>query len=212
MQPRATINLAKASKLIDDKSSLMADPTSGNPSTSKRRKSAFAEEDDGYQFVEEGFRIRFANGETIDFYADNRDQKEEWMEALSQSVGKKTSAKTATWTDLVLARERASSNASIKSPELGKDAAFGAPKPARNPSIRVQAPSRDSSHSSNHNSIRSAPGSPLKSSGSVIRKPATNDGVPSVPPKDDGHTRPATPPMSPRTGHRDRKAVKSMIF
>ena len=88
MQPRATINLSKASRLIDDKSSLIADPASNAPSTPSsstststagnktRRKSAFAEEDDGYQFVEEGFRLRFANGETIDFYADDRAAKE----------------------------------------------------------------------------------------------------------------------------------------
>ena len=84
----------------------MADPSS--PTKSKgRRKSAFAEEDEGYQYVEEGFRIRFANGETIDFYADSRERKDEWMVALSEVIGKPDhGAKAATWTDLVLARER----------------------------------------------------------------------------------------------------------
>lgn len=57
-------------------------------------------------FVEEGFRVRFANGETIDFYADSAAQKDEWMKALSEVVGKDTS-KPRTWTDLVLAREKA---------------------------------------------------------------------------------------------------------
>ena len=57
-------------------------------------------------FVEEGFRVRFANGETIDFYADSAAQKDEWMKALSEVVGKDTS-KPKTWTDLVLAREKA---------------------------------------------------------------------------------------------------------
>lgn len=209
MQPRATINLSKASKLIDDKSSLVADPTSGNPSSSKRRKSAFAEEDEGYQFIEEGFRIRFANGETIDFYADNREQKEGWMEALSGSVGKKVTAKSAKWTDLVLGRERAAG----KTPDSIQSSNFSAPpQPARNPSIRVQAPSRDSSHSSNHKSTRSLPGSPLKSSGSVIRRQVTDDDAPGVPAKDEPFAQASTPPMSPRTGHRDRKAVKSTIF
>jgi len=201
MQPRATINLAKASRLIDDKTSLVADPTSDNPSSKARRKSAFAEEDDGYQFVEEGFRIRFANGETIDFYADDRAQKEGWMTALSQGLGKQTSAKTAKWTDLVLAKGTTDSKA-IK---------------AANPDIVVQAPSRQSSGLSTYS--KSAPTSPVKSTtGSVVRKELPpqieSDVGPAVPVKEvaDQIIRPGTPPLSPRAGHRERKAVKSMIF
>ena len=37
-------------------------------------------------FVEEGFRIRFNNGEVIDFYADNTSEKEEWMKVLSDVI------------------------------------------------------------------------------------------------------------------------------
>ncbi|KAL9076529.1 MAG: hypothetical protein Q9161_000861 [Pseudevernia consocians] len=103
-QPRATINLAKASKLIDDKSALMRNDV---PAKGKgRRKSAFAEEEEGYMFVEEGFRIRFANGETIDFYADSAVEKDSWMKVLSEVVGKDTT-KPKSWTDLVLAKQRA---------------------------------------------------------------------------------------------------------
>jgi hypothetical protein len=76
-QPRATINLAKAAKLIDDKSALTQKETSTKGGG--RRKSAFAEEEEGYMFVEEGFRIRFANGEVIDFYADSAAEKDGWM-------------------------------------------------------------------------------------------------------------------------------------
>ncbi|KAK3061667.1 Bud site selection protein bud4, partial [Teratosphaeriaceae sp. CCFEE 6253] len=61
-------------------------------------------------YVEEGFRIRFANGETIDFYAESAALKGEWMTMLSQVVGKaapvKEEGKEKRWTDLVLARER----------------------------------------------------------------------------------------------------------
>lgn len=42
-------------------------------------------------FVEEGFRVRFANGETIDFYADSAAEKDGWMKILSDVVGKDTS-------------------------------------------------------------------------------------------------------------------------
>ncbi|KAL8775341.1 MAG: hypothetical protein Q9209_000348 [Squamulea sp. 1 TL-2023] len=103
-QPRATINLSKASKLIDDKSSLIQKETSGK--SGGRRKSAFAEEEEGYMFVEEGFRIRFANGETIDFYADSAAAKDDWMKVLSEVVGKDLS-KPKSWTDIVIARQRA---------------------------------------------------------------------------------------------------------
>lgn len=71
-----------------------------------RRKSAFAEEEEGYMFVEEGFRVRFANGETIDFYADSAAEKDSWMKVLSEVVGKDTT-KPKSWTDLVLAKQRA---------------------------------------------------------------------------------------------------------
>ena len=104
LQPRATINLAKASKLIDDKAALTQKEVSGKGGA--RRKSAFADEEEGYMFVEEGFRIRFANGETIDFYADSAAEKDAWMLVLAEVVGKDFN-KPKTWTDLVLAHRKA---------------------------------------------------------------------------------------------------------
>lgn len=107
LQPRATINLAKATKLIDDKSQLMQKETSTKGGG--RRKSAFAEEEDGYMYLEEGFRIRFANGEVIDFYADSSKTKDEWMKALTQVVGKAATGSSApikSWTAMVLKREK----------------------------------------------------------------------------------------------------------
>lgn len=101
-QPRATINLANASKLIDDRRALTQKETSGKGG--KRRKSGFAEEEEGYMFVEEGFRIRFNNGELIDFYADTAADKEGWMKVLDACVGKEGDAKSK-WCDLVLKRE-----------------------------------------------------------------------------------------------------------
>lgn len=58
-------------------------------------------------FVEEGFRIRFANGEVIDFYADSAAEKESWMKVLNDTVGKGAGSGSAkAWTDMVLKRER----------------------------------------------------------------------------------------------------------
>jgi hypothetical protein len=107
LQPRATINLAKATRLIDDKSALVQKETSTKGGG--RRKSGFAEEEEGYMFVEEGFRMRFANGEVIDFYADATAEKDEWMKALSQVVGKNVQGPASQikgWTEMVLRRER----------------------------------------------------------------------------------------------------------
>ena len=195
------VNLAKASRLVDDKTSLVANPASSPSKTGGRRKSAFAEEDEGYAYVEEGFRIRFANGETIDFYADSGAEKEEWMRALSQVIGKPAAAvkeaKELRWTDLVLARERAAAGSSslVKpSPTVGgtevKD--FTRPPPSRQLSERRPVP-------------KSAPTSPMKNPAPppMQRPPPPPTGTPA---------RPRTPPMSQRSGHRSRDAVKSMIF
>jgi len=217
MQVRARINLSKATRLIDDKTSLVADPNSGNPSSKKRRKSAFAEEDDGYQFVEEGFRLRFSDGETVDFYADDTTQKEAWMQALSQIIGKTSDKKAAKWTDMVVSRERSTRKAESKPAEDAKSVK-SAKSAFSGPDIRVQAPSRDSSMNSTF--TKSAPNSPMKSSsGSVLRKQLPVADGPEVPPRDDeddapatNKMRPGTPPLEPRTGHRSRKDVKSMIF
>ncbi|KAK4216114.1 Bud site selection protein BUD4 [Rhypophila decipiens] len=119
-QPRATINLANAKRLIDDRASLMEKETTGKGG--KRRRSAFAEEEEGYMFVEEGFRIRFNNGELIDFYADSTGDKEAWMRVLGEVIGRTSlgsinsgnggegettdgSGKKGKWCDLVLKRE-----------------------------------------------------------------------------------------------------------
>ena len=83
-----------------------------------RRKSAFAEEEEGYMFVEEGFRLRFANGETIDFYADSAAAKDEWMKALSEVVGKDVS-KATKWTDVVIAKQRNAASRAAKASQHG---------------------------------------------------------------------------------------------
>jgi hypothetical protein len=64
-------------------------------------------------FVEEGFRIRFANGETIDFYADSAAEKDGWMRALSDIVGR-AGKQSKSWTELVLKRDRAIAQAAAK--------------------------------------------------------------------------------------------------
>ena len=82
-------------------------------------------------FVEEGFRIRFANGEVIDFYADSTAEKDGWMVALAEVVGKDPN-KAKSWTDLVMARRRAASNRA-KQAEQAKPAKTGSAKQAPSP-------------------------------------------------------------------------------
>lgn len=110
-QPRATINLGNARRLIDDRQALTEKETTVRGG--KRRPSAFAEEEEGYMFVEEGFRIRFNNGEVIDFYADTAEDKEGWMRMLSDIIGRSSTGATddagtrtrARWCDVVLKHE-----------------------------------------------------------------------------------------------------------
>lgn len=75
-------------------------------------------------FVEEGFRVRFGNGEVIDFYADSRVEKEGWMNVLGETVGKGYSAgngQVRPWTELVLRTERSLKNKlSAEDRPLGK--------------------------------------------------------------------------------------------
>ncbi|KAK3942952.1 Bud site selection protein BUD4 [Diplogelasinospora grovesii] len=117
-QPRATINLSNAKRLIDDRQALTEKETTGK--NGKRRRSAFAEEEEGYMFVEEGFRIRFNNGEVIDFYADSTHDKDGWMKVLSEVIsrdslgssdddlpGSSSSRAKGKWCELVLKREEA---------------------------------------------------------------------------------------------------------
>ncbi|KAI1195942.1 DUF1709-domain-containing protein [Nemania serpens] len=109
-QPRATINLSNAKRLIDDRRQLTNPETTGR--NGKRRRSAFAEEEEGYMFVEEGFRIRFNNGEVIDFYADTPEDKDGWMKALGDVIGRGGDDDDGTgvnsrrkWCELILKRE-----------------------------------------------------------------------------------------------------------
>lgn len=101
-QPRATIKLEKAAKLIYDRNSLV-DPTVQGPGKS-RRKSGFSEEEEGFMFVDEGFRIRFSNGEAIDFYADSKQEKSDWIAVLSETIGRVSESRG--WTQLVLQKEQ----------------------------------------------------------------------------------------------------------
>jgi hypothetical protein len=100
-QPRATINLSKAIKLIDDRQKLVENTVAGPGKT--RRKSGFSEDEEGYMFVEEGFRIRFANGEVIDFYADSPQEKKDWLKILGETIGNIPDSRG--WCQMVLAKE-----------------------------------------------------------------------------------------------------------
>ncbi|KAF2996044.1 Bud site selection protein bud4 [Curvularia kusanoi] len=199
MQRRAVINLAKATKLLDDKSSLKQ---STSTKSGGRRKSAFAEDEEGYMFVEEGFRIRFANGEAIDFYASDREQKEGWMKVLSECVGKDIASGKA-WTHMVLEKERKEKAQPAKSQS-------GAPVPSAN---RRPSHGRTQSHEVYSKSTPSSPAKPAHA--------RTQSFAPTPPPKErDPRMAPAPAPrprpqtqVQPNTGSSSRRdQVRSMIF
>jgi hypothetical protein len=201
-QPRATINLAKATKLFDDKGALQQ-PSSTR--TGGRRKSGFAEDEEGYMFVEEGFRIRFANGEVIDFYADTREQKEGWMKVLVEAVGADAATKKG-WISMILEKERkekaARSQAGIPVQQirpLQENAKTNRPSHQRTQSHDVFA----QQHS------KSVPSSPVKGHS------RTQSHAPAPPAKDQRLSQ--APPPRPReqskTGSSGRREqVRSMIF
>lgn len=200
-QPRATINLAKASKLLDDKSALQ------QPSATKaggRRKSGFAEDEEGYMFVEEGFRIRFANGEVIDFYADSREQKEAWMKVLTETVGKDIATNKG-WAAMVLEKERK---------EKAVRSQAGVPGGAAKPLQETANANRPNYH---HQRTQSHDAYPTQSSKSVPSSPVkghsrTQSNAP-APPMKDVRLSQAPPPRQREpgsTGRRDQ--VRSMIF
>ena len=123
-----------------------------------RRKSAFAEEEEGYMFVEEGFRIRFANGETIDFYADSAAEKDGWMKVLSEVVGK-DATKPKSWTDLVLAKQRAAASRADQAKQVQVKTSTAASAAKQAPPLR-SAPPTPAKHFSHPNI---APPTPEKS-------------------------------------------------
>jgi hypothetical protein len=91
-------------------------------------------------FVEEGFRIRFGNGEVIDFYADSAADKEGWMKVLADTVGKGSSSGSSQikpWTELVLKRER-----SMKSRRetIDRSSAHGPLPPAKRDIVSAAGP------------------------------------------------------------------------
>ncbi|KAI2475855.1 Anillin multi-domain protein [Pyrenophora tritici-repentis] len=194
-QPRATINLTKASKLMDDKSALQ------QPSATKqggRRKSGFAEDEEGYMFVEEGFRIRFANGEVIDFYADSREQKEAWMKVLSETVGKDI-AQNKGWAAMVLEKER--KEKAEKALRSTMPSSMGTP-------TAVPGPGRRPSHT------RTQSHDALTSMTSPRGHARTQSHAPAPPLKDARMSH--APPPRPRTQESSkpgrREQVRSMIF
>ncbi|KAL5119316.1 Bud site selection protein bud4 [Pleosporales sp. CAS-2024a] len=203
-QPRATINLAKATKLFDDKGALQ------QPSSTKsggRRKSGFAEDEEGYMFVEEGFRIRFANGEVIDFYADTREQKDGWMKVLSETIGRDIAAKKG-WISMVLDKER---KEKASRSEAGVPTQQARPMQEEN-NAQSNRPAHQRSQSHDVFAMpqsKSVPSSPVKGHA------RTQSQAPTPPAKDFRMSQ--APPPRPREANKTgssgrREQVRSMIF
>lgn len=198
-QPRATINLAKATKLLDDKSALQ------QPSSTKaggRRKSGFAEDEEGYMFVEEGFRIRFANGEVIDFYADSREQKEAWMTVLSETVGKDIASNKG-WAAMVLEKERKEKTTRS---QAGVPQSQSKPLQENANAARPHHHQRTQSHDAYGQQSKSVPSSPAKGHS------RTQSYAPAPPMKDVRLSQAPPPRQRDPAKSARREQVRSMIF
>lgn len=196
-QPRAKISLLKATKLIDDKTALLKpDGKQGKG----RRKSGFGDEDQAYMFVEEGFRIRFANGEAIDFYADSAAEKDKWMEALAGVVGNSgVEKKMLGWCDVVLKREKLLQ-------QLAEQNAQSRPR-SQDQDIRPKTFAQSNSYSGSIMlSMKSQPSSPVKA---MVPRGLGIQGT--VPMRQAEIIHPPVGPASGRLNSR-RKQVRSMIF
>lgn len=156
-------------------------------------------------FLEEGFRIRFANGEVIDFYADSKELKEGWMKVLSETVGKDTSSGRG-WASMVLDKERK---------EKLRSQAASHPSPSKALRETSQA---NGQRPRSHEGIgsQSVPSSPVKQPHGHAR---TKSHAPAMPPppveKDARHKassapRPQEAASSGKTNRRGQ--VRSMIF
>ena len=108
-------------------------------------------------FVEEGFRVRFANGEVIDFYADSAADKAGWMRALAEVVGRDAKAGRS-WTGLVLTRERQLAGRATRQ------------------QMQQQGPPQQ--HAANAFSTKSAPGTPATALKQPQRRQVPDTGSP----------------------------------
>ena len=178
--------------------------TDASPKKGNRRKSAFAEEEEGYMFVEEGFRIRFANGETIDFYADSAEEKDGWMKVLSEVVGKDTS-KPRTWTDIVMAKRAAEAAKAAKAQQVQHAQLAQRAQQLQQQAQRAQqAQQRAGAGSAKQAPMRSAPPTPAKNFAYPSQAPRTPEKNPRR--SDAGHRR------SDIAQRRDPAKTRSMIF
>lgn len=109
-QPLTTIYLPNTERLIDSRHALIEKET-----TTQRGTSASVDREKGYMVAEEEFRIRFNNGEVIDFCADTSEEKKRWLEILHQVTGRGDDSaekdavnprSQAKWCELVLRREK----------------------------------------------------------------------------------------------------------
>lgn len=114
-------------------------------------------------FVEEGFRIRFANGEVIDFYADSAAEKGEWMKVLSEVVGKLgSSSQTKPWVEMILKRER-----SVIAKDAGRT-----PRPAQQPEPSPRKNSKDELQQQQQIPLRAPAARPRTAGGEEGMRPA----------------------------------------
>jgi hypothetical protein len=153
-------------------------------------------------FVEEGFRIRFANGEVIDFYADSREQKEGWMKVLSECVGKDIAGGRG-WAEMVLDKERKEKRSQPEPLQA---------KPKRESNAMNGALQRPRSHEG-HGS-QSVPSSPVKRPSHSRTKSHVPSAAPPPIEKDEQHKSSTAPRRKEVPGGvaNRRDQVRSMIF
>ncbi|QSL64750.1 hypothetical protein MERGE_002052 [Pneumocystis wakefieldiae] len=110
---RSNINLAKVKMVLNDQQ-LSANPKKmAQAMHPENRKESTELGGNGYMFAQNGFCIKFFNGEIINFYADSEDEKTRWVRILDAVIKKADQVKP--WSLYVLQKQKAMKRFLVKS-------------------------------------------------------------------------------------------------
>ncbi|KTW29229.1 hypothetical protein T552_01185 [Pneumocystis carinii B80] len=103
---RSNINLAKVKTILNDQQlSIDSKKMTRAVHTENNKQSSTLEGDNDYVLTQNGFCIKFFNGEIINFYADSEDEKARWVRVLDAVIKKANQVKP--WCLYVLQKQKA---------------------------------------------------------------------------------------------------------
>ncbi|EMR11774.1 hypothetical protein PNEG_00201 [Pneumocystis murina B123] len=111
---RSNINLAKVKMVLNDQQlSINSKKMTQVMHSENSKQSTILEGDNDYMFAQNGFCIKFFNGEIINFYADSEDEKVRWVRVLDAVIKKAGQVKP--WSLYVLQKQKVMKRFPLKS-------------------------------------------------------------------------------------------------